>query len=177
MSSSSSQSSVEVILVPMFTDNYGYIVIDKASKKGAVVDPGDPAPVLAKVKQLEAEGKMTLSQLWCTHKHGDHTGGNEAFKAAFGHLEVLGTQYESVPALTRGVGEGSEFTLGESSVKVLHVPCHTTGHVAFLVTSGGTPALFPGDTLFMGGCGRFFEGDGRDMLKVRSSHVKLYLIG
>lgn len=154
--------SVEVHLVKMFTDNYCHVVIDRETRLAAVVDPGDPAPVIARVKEMEKEGiLLTLKQLWATHKHSDHVGGNEALKAAFPELEIIGTQYEAVPSMSRGVGEGDTFNLGASSVTVMHVPCHTKGHVAFSVPG----ALFPGDTLFVGGCGRFFEGDGRDMLR------------
>lgn len=153
--------TVEVQLVPMFSDNYCSIVIDASTRFAAVVDPGDAPPVIARVKQLQAEGVLTLKQLWATHKHADHVGGNEAFRAHFPDLEIIGTRYEACPSLTRGVGEGDTFTLGASTVSVFHVPCHTKGHVAFSLPG----ALFPGDTLFVGGCGRFFEGDGADMLR------------
>jgi len=158
------ETSVDVITLPMWKDNYAYVVIDKATKQAAVVDPGEGPPVAQKILELQAAGGWRLTQLWCTHKHDDHAGGNAAFKATFPALEVIGTQHEPVPALTRGVGEGDSFTLGESSVAVMYVPCHTAGHVAFVVTSG-RQVLFPGDTLFVGGCGRFFEGTGADMLK------------
>jgi hydroxyacylglutathione hydrolase len=156
---------VTVEVIPMFSDNYAYVVIDKESKQAAVVDPGEGQPVITRVKEMEVQGLCRLTQLWCTHKHSDHAGGNEAFKAAFPSLLVIGTQHEPIPALTQGVTEGSSFTLGSTHVRVFSVPCHTAGHVAFVVGSGEETHLFPGDTLFVGGCGRFFEGTGENMLK------------
>ena len=162
-------TSVEVVALPMWSDNYAYVVIDKETRFAAVVDPGEGRAVALKIKdELQAAGRCELKQLWCTHKHDDHSGGNAAFKDVFPDIEIIGTQYESVPALTRGVGEGDEFQLGQSRVHVLYVPCHTAGHVAFLVSGANEQSgqvLFPGDTLFVGGCGRFFEGTGLEMLK------------
>jgi len=156
-----SPKAAEVIVQPMFTDNFAYIVIDKETGDAAVVDPGDPLPVIETIKRMDIQ----LKQLWTTHKHGDHVGGNEAFVSAFPGLQVFGTKYEAVPCLTHGVGEGDEFKLGSSEIKVMHVPCHTTGHVAFVMsTTEGSTLLFAGDTLFVGGCGRFFEGTGAQML-------------
>ena len=41
----------------------------------------------------------------------------------------------------------------------MFTPCHTTGHICYFFSGGGdTPSVFTGDTLFLGGCGRFFEG-------------------
>lgn len=158
-----SSGRVSVEILPMWTDNYAYLVIDAASKHSAIVDPGEGDRIVQIVKDMESNGLCTLKQLWCTHKHADHAGGNDEFKRAFPDLEIIGTQYEHIPALTKGVGEDSQFNLGDSLIKVMYVPCHTAGHVAFLV-DGFQKVLFPGDTLFVGGCGRFFEGTGAEML-------------
>jgi hydroxyacylglutathione hydrolase len=154
--------SVDIEIIPMWTDNYAYVVIDKESRFAAVVDPGEGDAVVKRVKEMEAAGICQLKQIWCTHKHDDHAGGNAIIASEFPGLDVIGTQYEPVPAITRAVGEGSEFVLGKTSVKVIYVPCHTSGHIAFIVTSGRN-ILFPGDTLFVGGVGRFFEGTGAEM--------------
>lgn len=52
------------------------------------------------------------------------------------------------------------------NVKCLFTPCHTTGHICYYVSKnedGFQPAVFTGDTLFISGCGRFFEGTADQM--------------
>lgn len=50
-------------------------------------------------------------------------------------------------------------------MRCIFTPCHTKGHICYFVTgpSASEPAVFTGDTLFVGGCGKFFEGTGQDM--------------
>ncbi|KAG5184316.1 beta-lactamase-like protein, partial [Tribonema minus] len=157
----------EVIPVPVLQDNYAYLVIDKATQMTACVDPAEPRKVLA----AAAARGVTLSTLLCTHKHADHAGGNAEMARRVPGLSVVGSALEdAVPAVTRALRDGETVELGELIVKSVHTPCHTRGHAAFLVThrdgdTHGAPVLFSGDTLFVGGCGRFFEGDAQDMLK------------
>jgi hydroxyacylglutathione hydrolase len=161
-----------IYCVPMFSDNYGYIIVDKATNSSAIVDPGEPEPVWSKCQEL---GLNKPDMLLVTHKHNDHCGGNLYFKDMVPSIEIVGTRHESspIPGVTRPVGEGDEFTLGSLRIQVMHVPCHTTGHVAFVVSSSSTATaseqesqslLFCGDTLFIGGCGKFFEGSPDQML-------------
>ncbi|KAJ1442653.1 putative hydroxyacylglutathione hydrolase, partial [Ochromonadaceae sp. CCMP2298] len=162
-----SHSFADVHLVPMFDDNYGFIIKDKLGVT-ACVDPGDGAQMQRALEELGGGLDMIL----CTHKHMDHVGGNAALKQAFPDARVVGTRYERVPCLDQPVGEGDSFAMGALRVHVHHTPCHTKGHVVFLVSDGkqggaaggGAPLLFCGDTLFVGGCGRFFEGSALDML-------------
>lgn len=122
------------------------------------------------------------SQVLTTHRHEDHAGGNVALArhaiATGQRLRIVGSAYEDCPGATEVVEQGSEFKLFNSqavTVTVDHTPCHTVGHVAFTVTSATTEAaaLFCGDTLFVGGCGRFFEGDAGDMLNSLSKFERL----
>jgi hydroxyacylglutathione hydrolase len=121
---------------------------------------------------LESNGlRDKVKMLLITHKHDDHSGGNQAFMDALGEqgLAIVGPSYESIPALTKPVSAGDSFALGGLSVSVLHTPCHTTGHIGYVLKSStssdsSAPLLFPGDTLFVGGCGRFFEGNAAQML-------------
>jgi hydroxyacylglutathione hydrolase len=76
-------------------------------------------------------------------------------------VEVIATKYESVSGATSLVGDGDTFHLGSLIANVRHTPCHTKGHIIFHIDSVG---LFVGDTLFSGGCGRFFEGTAAEML-------------
>jgi hydroxyacylglutathione hydrolase len=159
----SPSSGIDITIVPMFDDNYGYIIVDKATNQAAVVDPADSAPMFSVLQSLP---DIELKQLWATHKHDDHVGGNVAFKKQYPSLEVIGTGYEHVPELTQPVKDGDVFTMGSLSIRVLHVPCHTTGHVAFYVEDEAKEArvVCTGDTLFVGGVGKFFEGTAEEML-------------
>ena len=102
-----------------------------------------------------------------THYHGDHVGGNLDLKKVFPELDIYGPINEEIPGKTHGVGAGTKFSLGETQIQVLDTPCHTSGHISYVVDRAGEdcpPILFPGDTLFVGGCGRFMEGTPEQML-------------
>lgn len=168
--------SMELAVVPMFSDNYGYIIVDRASKEVALVDPADPNPVMDALKEMG----LTPTQLWCTHYHDDHQGGNDAFKKAFPDMHIYGPSKEPIHVIDSKMGDGASFTFGQKmKVKVMHVPCHTKGHIAFYgETEGGADEdtvriLAPGDTLFMGGCGRFFEGTAEEMLSNMNKLMQL----
>ncbi|EWM30120.1 hydroxyacylglutathione mitochondrial [Nannochloropsis gaditana] len=165
-----------VIPVPILSDNFAYLVVDPQTGKAACVDPAEPAKVLAAAQR---EG-IKLSTLLCTHKHWDHAGGNEEMARMLPGLEVVTTKFEDIPAATIRLGDDDVYTLGSLSVRALYTPCHTKGHVLFLVTpqdeagpgtSPTAPVLFSGDTLFVGGCGRFFEGDGAQMVEALMGRV------
>lgn len=153
----------DVILVPTLSDNYAYLVIDKKTKAAACVDPAEPEKVLAAAK----EHGVTLRTCLCTHKHADHSGGNVKIKALLPDIEVVASAYEDTPGRTKAVCDGDTFRIGDLLVKVLHAPCHTSGHVLYYMESrtdmNVKPIIFTGDTLFLGGCGRFFEGDATMM--------------
>ena len=168
LSSISSRACADVHLVPMFGDNYGLILVDRLTNKAALIDPGDPDPVIQAVRGLGSSVELAL----ITHKHNDHVGGNGAVKDAFAGINIVGTSYEKIPHVMQEVKEGDSIIMGSLKIEVLHVPCHTKGHVAYYVTSHdagvdsnkNAPILFSGDTLFVGGCGRFFEGTATEML-------------
>jgi len=119
-----------------------------------IVDAGDAAPAIA---VLEREG-LTLTHVFNTHHHPDHVGGNAALKARYPDAEIIGPRSEvaRIPEMTRTVVEGDQVEFGGISFKVLEIPGHTTGHIAFWSDAG--KAVFCGDTLFAMGCGRMFEG-------------------
>jgi hydroxyacylglutathione hydrolase len=142
---------LEIVPVPAFADNYLWLVHDMDSRETAVVDPGDAAPVLA---EAERRG-WTISQVWNTHWHPDHTGGNLAVREASGAL-VSGPASENIPGRDVPLSEGDTIRLGDHVGKVIAVPGHTLGHIALLF--GDDRVAFVGDTLFAMGCGRLFEG-------------------
>jgi hydroxyacylglutathione hydrolase len=149
---------VEIVRLPALSDNYIWLVHEPESGETMVVDPAEAAPVLA---ALEARG-WRLTQIWNTHWHPDHTGGNAALKAATGCL-VTGPAAEAarIPTLDRQVGEGDRVRLGAVEAEVLEVPAHTAGHIAYHLPTES--AAFVGDTLFAMGCGRLFEGTAEQM--------------
>ena len=163
-----SSACADVHLVPMFNDNYGLILVDRATNKAAFIDPGESGPMIKAANDLGAKFELAL----VTHKHGDHAGGNAAIKEAFPDINIIATGYESIRHATQEVKEGDSITLGSLKIDVIHTPCHTKGHVVYLVSPKDTNAnkndnaqiLFSGDTLFVGGCGRFFEGTPEEML-------------
>ncbi|KAL8590650.1 hypothetical protein ACOMHN_067810, partial [Nucella lapillus] len=151
---------MEVQLVPALDDNYMYLLIDQATKQCAVVDPVDPDKVMKAVK----EAGVKLTSVLTTHHHWDHAGGNEKLVEKAGKLPVYGGD-DRIGALTNKVTDNDTFKVGSLEVKCLFTPCHTNGHICYFVTgeSGQQPAVFTGDTLFVGGCGKFFEGKPKDM--------------
>ena len=147
---------MQIIAVPAFTDNYIWLLHDEASGETAVVDPGDAAPALA---ELDRRG-WRVTQVWNTHHHWDHSGGNVAMKEATG-CSVSGPAAENIPARDVPLSEGSELRIGNHAGRVIEIPGHTLGHVALIFDD---PAIaFVGDTLFAMGCGRLFEGTAEQM--------------
>jgi hydroxyacylglutathione hydrolase len=144
---------MDIESVPCLTDNYAYLLLD-GTGGAVVVDPSEAPPV------EEALGRLDLrpTAIWLTHHHFDHVGGVEALYAAYGPLPVIGSEYDlahgRIPQQTRGVGEGDTLDFAGWPVRVLEIPGHTLGAVAYLVDG----CLFSGDTLFVAGCGRVFEG-------------------
>jgi len=147
---------MEIVAVPAFTDNYIWLVHDEASSETAVVDPGDAAPALAEIQRRG----WRVSQVWNTHHHWDHSGGNVAMKQATGCI-VSGPAAENIPARDVALAEGSELRIGAHVGRVMEIPGHTLGHLALVFDD--SRIAFVGDTLFAMGCGRLFEGTAEQM--------------
>lgn len=157
---------LEIVPIPAFTDNYIWLVHDGDSGETAVVDPGDAAPALA-----EAEGRgWSIGQVWNTHWHPDHTGGNLAVKQATG-ATVSGPAAETIPGRDVALAEGDQIRLGAHVGRVIEVPGHTSGHIALLFEE--QRVAFVGDTLFAMGCGRLFEGTPQQMFRSLQRLVEL----
>jgi hydroxyacylglutathione hydrolase len=153
----SQMSTLAVTAVPAFDDNYLWLVHAPADPQQVlVVDPGDATAVKA---ALHAQG-LVLAGILVTHHHGDHVGGVQAL-AAGAALPVFGPGNEDIEGITHFVQGGDRVELPELglSFAVLAVPGHTRGHIAY----AGHGAVFCGDTLFSGGCGRLFEGTPAQM--------------
>ncbi|MDF1769512.1 hydroxyacylglutathione hydrolase [Maricaulis sp.] len=143
---------------PCLSDNYGFLVHDPDSGETATIDTPDPAVILA---EAEAAG-WRITQIWNTHHHYDHAGGNDAIQAATG-ARIVGPRYDThrIPSITDPVEDGDVVTLGAHKADVLYTPGHTLGHVCYHFAA--EKLAFVGDTLFALGCGRLFEGTPAQM--------------
>ncbi|NWT25075.1 GLO2 protein, partial [Cardinalis cardinalis] len=158
-----SQADMKVEILPALTDNYMYLLIDRDTSEAAIVDPVQPQKVLDAVKKHG----VRLTTVLTTHHHWDHAGGNEKLVKMEPGLHVYGGD-SRVGALTHRVSHLTALKVGSLSVKCLSTPCHTSGHICYYVTkpnSSEPPAVFTGDTLFVAGCGKFFEGTPEEMYK------------
>ena len=145
--------------LPAFADNYIWLL--QHQQRVLAVDPGDGQAVL---QWLAREPGLQLDTILVTHHHADHTGGLLELVQATG-AQVLGPALEKLPVPHQPVAEGDHFHWGGMDWRVLDVPGHTAGHVAYWAQpEGQAPVLFCGDTLFSGGCGRLFEGTAAQML-------------
>ena len=149
---------LEIVAIPAFADNYLWLMHDQASGETAVVDPGDPAPVLAEANRRG----WRITKILNTHWHPDHTGGNLAIKEAAG-APIWGPAGENgrVPGLDHPLAEGDRIRVGGHQAEVWEVPGHTIGHIAYIFRDDDI--AFVGDTLFAMGCGRLFEGSPEQM--------------
>jgi len=150
---------MDVKIIPALTDNYMYLIVDNETKEAAVVDPVEPESVLGEIKGKD----IRLTKILTTHHHWDHAGGNKKLLKVYPELPVYGGD-DRVEGLTTRVDEGDKIFIGNLEVSCLHTPCHTRGHICYVVKpKDQPPAVFTGDTLFIAGCGRFFEGTADQM--------------
>jgi hydroxyacylglutathione hydrolase len=160
--------ALEIIRIPALSDNYIWLVHDKKSDKTAVVDPGDPEPVLAEL----ARRSWKLNAILNTHWHPDHTGGNARLKAETGAVIIAPSgEGTRIPGADWLAGGNNRIKVGQHVAQVVDVPGHTAGHIAFHFAEDGI--IFVGDTLFAMGCGRLFEGTAEQMFRNMQFFAKL----
>jgi hydroxyacylglutathione hydrolase len=150
--------ALELVTIPCLADNYAYLIHDPASGQTAVVDVPDPAPILG---ALQDRG-WRLSDILITHHHADHIQGVDTLRAATG-ARVLGAAADAhrLPRLDVALTGDSSFSIGPEFVRVIEVPGHTVGHIAFYLPENRL--AFTADSLMSGGCGRLFEGTPAQM--------------
>lgn len=143
---------LEIYQFPCLSDNYGYLVHDRASGETTCIDTPDADEYL---KQAAAKG-WKITHIWNTHWHPDHAGGNDAIKAATGCTVIAPAEVERIAKPDQVIAHGDTVKLGAFTADVIDVGGHTNGHIAFHVPEAGV--AFVGDAVFALGCGRMFEG-------------------
>ena len=143
---------LEIHQFPCLSDNYGYLLHDPASGEAACIDTPDADAYL---REAASKG-WQITQIWNTHWHPDHAGGNNAIKAATGCTVIAPAEVARIAEPDQVVDHGSTVTLGAFTAQVIDVSGHTNGHVAFHLPEAGV--AFVGDAVFALGCGRMFEG-------------------
>ncbi|MGZ5014060.1 MAG: hydroxyacylglutathione hydrolase [Methylobacter sp.] len=147
-----------ILTLPVLNDNYIYLLHDSVSDETAVVDPAVAQPVL---EVLNQKG-WPLTYILNTHHHADHVGGNLELKQKTGCTVIAPlSDQQRIPGIDRGVADCDMIMLGKRTAKVVSTPGHTSGHVVYHFA--GDNLLFCGDTLFVMGCGRLFEGTAEQM--------------
>lgn len=143
---------------PCLSDNYGFLVHEPESGATATIDTPDAEEIL---RQAAAKG-WRITDVWNTHWHPDHAGGNARIKAEMGATVTGPAEVERIGAAPdRIVREGDVVKLGNIDARVLDVGGHTLGHIAYVFD--GEQTAFVGDALFALGCGRIFEGTAEQM--------------
>ncbi len=152
------------------SNNYAYLVTDEATKDSVIIDPANPPEVAPTLKEHLSSNSINLTAIINTHHHWDHAGGNAALlkqlPSSSSNLAVIGGK--DCDCVTKTPPHNSSFPLGKNiSVTALHTPCHTQDSICYYMedASKSPPerAVFTGDTLFIGGCGKFFEGTAQEM--------------
>lgn len=146
--------------IPAFNDNYIWMFHSPDSRNIFVIDPGDAKPVQDVLEKYQ----LNLAGILITHHHFDHTGGISHLTKGK-NIPVYGPDNQNIEGVTNTLRDGDVINLNGTLFNIIATPGHTLDHIAYYTESGegGNPALFCGDTLFVGGCGRLFEGTAEQM--------------
>lgn len=156
--------AMRVVVIPVLSDNYSYLLIDDETKQAVAVDPSEAHVVLTAVER-EA---VRLVGVLTTHKHFDHAGGNSVVASRIPGIKIYGGRLDRVQACTHPLNNNDTIELGSILIRALSTPGHTKGSMSYYCTYRGksfnNPGLvFTGDTLFVGGCGKLFEGTPEEL--------------
>ncbi len=145
---------LDILALSAFNDNYIWMIINSHLKQAICVDPGTSVPVIEMLNQQQ----LKLSGIFITHHHNDHTGGVSELRQKYQPTIYGPAQLENMCDVTLKDQQTIHVeNFGEWHI--LTTPGHTLDHIAF----HNEHHLFPGDTLFSGGCGRLFEGSAAQM--------------
>lgn len=158
-------SAVE--LIPVFDDNYVFLIT--SGKNALLVDPGDALPAL----QIIEERGLQLDGVLVTHHHPDHIDGLFDILNKFSDIPVYAPEKNKsqIVLATKFLSEGDKINWGNITFKVMELPGHTLGHIAYY--SEHKNWLFSGDVLFGLGCGRLFEGTAEQAFSSLARFKKL----
>ena len=149
---------MKVEIIKCLEDNYSYIIVDEKNQTACVIDPSEAQPIINFVE----EKKIQLKYILNTHHHYDHIGGNEELKKKY-NSKIVGFKEDRnrIPGINEFVENNQIWKADNFEAKILHVPGHTSGHIAYHFYK--EKKIFTGDTLFSLGCGRIFEGTYEEM--------------
>ncbi|KAF2863198.1 Metallo-hydrolase/oxidoreductase [Piedraia hortae CBS 480.64] len=140
-------------------NNYAYLVMCPKTYDGVIIDPANPPEVIPKLEKA-IDGGFRLQAIINTHHHHDHAGGNAEMLKKY-TVPIIGGK--DCAHVTKTPKHEEEFSVGNIKVKALHTPCHTQDSICYFMEDDEERVVFTGDTLFIGGCGRFFEGTPAEM--------------
>ncbi|KAK7220300.1 hypothetical protein V2G26_008303 [Clonostachys chloroleuca] len=145
------------------SNNYSYLVIDDKSKDAVIIDPANPPEVVPVLKDAISSGRINLTAIVNTHHHWDHAGGNKKLLAELGtpNLTIIGGK--DCEGVTQTPKHNEVTKLGDIKVTNIYTPCHTQDSICYFLEDSTGKAVFTGDTLFISGCGKFFEGTADQM--------------
>ena len=151
---------LDIRIIKCLSDNYSYLIRDKKTNLVGIVDPSEFNPVDLEISKTYKKLDFILN----THHHNDHVGGNIDLKEKY-NSKIICSIYDQkrIPGADIKKNDGDKFSLGETNFKIIHIPGHTLGHIAFYSEEAST--IFTGDTLFSLGCGRIFEGTFEQMFE------------
>ena len=151
---------MKIQIIKCLQDNYSYLIIDEANLNACVVDPSEAKPIINFIEKENINLKYILN----THHHFDHIGGNIELKEKYDSI-VVGYKYdaERIPEINVLVEDNQIWKEDNFEAKIIHIPGHTTGHIAFYFFN--EKIIFTGDTLFSLGCGKIFEGTYKEMFE------------
>ena len=158
---------MKVITIPILSDNYSYLIIDKDNKSCSAIDPASPEEIIPFLEK----NKFDLKNILNTHYHIDHTAGNLDLKKKY-KCKIFGPEKEKnqIPGIDITLKENDVLEIENYNAKIFETPGHTAGHIIYWFDK--EKIVFTGDTLFVLGCGRLFEGTPQIMwnslLKIRN---------
>ncbi|KAJ0308301.1 hypothetical protein COL516b_003570 [Colletotrichum fioriniae] len=144
--------------IPMWvgsSNNYAYLVKDDKTNDAVIIDPANPSEVTPVLQKAIKSGEINLTAIVNTHQR-------QQGELGLDKLPIIGGK--DCEGVTRTPGHGESFKIGEGiAVKALHTPCHTQDSICWFMQDGDQKVVFTGDTLFISGCGKFFEGNAEEM--------------
>jgi len=142
----------DVYQIPLLKDNFSYIIA--ANNIAIVIDPSEGQPIL----DIINANQLVLEACLITHHHLDHKKGASFLKEKT-DCQLIGPKHEELKEIDQDVVDGDELGIGPFTIQVIEAPGHVQDHILYYFPE--CFLLFTGDALFLSGCGRIFEGNGK----------------